>query len=89
VALLALLVAIYVWKQPELLGFFLLAWLVALLPKLVVNGILTSLPVVSYNPEHIIGLRVGTIPVEDFFYFFGLLLLNVMVYENLKRHKEV
>lgn len=71
------------------LGFFLLAWTISLIPKLIVNGILTSLPVVIYNAHENIGIRIGTIPMEDFFYFFGLLLLNVLIYEGLGRKQNL
>lgn len=71
------------WFRP-LLGFFLLAWVIGILPKLIVNGILTSLPVVSYNNAENVGIRIGTIPLEDFFYFFLLLLMNVVIFEAMK-----
>jgi lycopene cyclase domain-containing protein len=44
------------------------------------NHVLTSLPVVSYSPQAITGLRVGTIPVEDFFYNFSLLSFYLIIY---------
>jgi lycopene cyclase domain-containing protein len=44
------------------------------------NHILTSLPVVSYSSQAITGLRVGTIPVEDFFYNFSLLSFYLIIY---------
>lgn len=40
---------------------------------LVVNGILTSVPVVIYDPTAVWGLRLWTIPLEDFFYNFAYL----------------
>ena len=51
----------------------------------IINGILTSLPVVTYNDLHNLGLQIFTIPVEDFGYLFLLLLMNVTIYEYLKR----
>jgi lycopene cyclase domain-containing protein len=52
---------------------------------LIINGILTALPVVEYNPDHDLGIRLFTIPIEDFFYFFLLLLMNLTIYEYLKK----
>jgi len=63
---------------------FFLTYLVCLVPFLVVNGLLTSLPVVEYNPDQIMGLRIINIPIEDFGYFFLLLLMNATIYETLK-----
>lgn len=67
--------------------YFYTTYLVSLLPFMAVNGILTSLPVVSYNPEHILNLRVMNIPVEDFSYLFLLLLMGISIYEYLKERK--
>ncbi|MCX7788195.1 MAG: lycopene cyclase domain-containing protein [Spirochaetes bacterium] len=50
---------------------------------LFVNGILTGLPVVLYNPDMILGYRVITIPVEDFFYNFSFLGFNLLLYRLL------
>lgn len=47
---------------------------------LVVNGILTAVPVVLYGPQAIWGIRVITIPLEDFFYNFSLLSLNFLLF---------
>jgi lycopene cyclase domain-containing protein len=43
----------------------------------VVNGLYTSLPTIHYTPKAIWGVRIGTIPLEDFFYnlsYLGLIL---------------
>jgi lycopene cyclase domain-containing protein len=66
---------------------FYLTWLIALIPFLIVNGILTSLPVVEYNDQYNLGLRIFTIPVEDFFYFFLLLIMNLTIYEYMKKQR--
>ncbi|MCZ4225082.1 lycopene cyclase domain-containing protein [Pedobacter rhodius] len=60
------------------------AYLVSLIPFYIVNGFLTSIPVVMYNDKQNLGFRVGTIPFEDHFYLMGLLLMNVYLYELFK-----
>ncbi len=68
------------WFQPGWMGHFALTFLIHLVPFLVVNGILTALPVVWYNNQENLGLRIGTIPVEDVFYSLLLLLMNTAFY---------
>jgi lycopene cyclase domain-containing protein len=67
------------------LGRFYMAYLVVLIPFFIVNGLLTSLPVVMYNATSNIGIRIWTIPIEDFIYNFFMLLLIATVYESLKK----
>ena len=58
-------------------------WLTILLsyiPFLVVNYVLTSLPVVEYNDKAIWGYRFITIPVEDFFYSFSMISFWILIY---------
>lgn len=62
-------------------------YLIVLLPFLLVNGVLTSLPVVEYHSSHILNIRVFTIPIEDFGYLFLLLLMNLSIYETLKSQR--
>jgi lycopene cyclase domain-containing protein len=64
-----------------------LSYLVHLLPFLIVNGLLTGLPVVKYNSGFITGLRVISIPVEDFLFALSLFLSNVTVYEFARKSK--
>ncbi|MCF7805402.1 MAG: lycopene cyclase domain-containing protein [Candidatus Marinimicrobia bacterium] len=47
---------------------------------LVFNGYLTARPVVLYNPDVLSGLKIFTIPVEDFLYGYGLILLVTVIY---------
>ncbi|NLO01951.1 MAG: lycopene cyclase domain-containing protein [Bacteroidales bacterium] len=63
---------------------FYLTYFISLLPFMVINILLTSLPVVEYNDTYNLGIRVFTIPVEDFGYLFLLLLMNITIYEYLK-----
>lgn len=67
-------------------GKFWFTYFVHLIPFLIVNGILTALPVVTYNDAENIGCRIFTIPVEDTIYSMLLLLMNVTIYERLKQH---
>ena len=66
---------------------FYLSYTILLLPFFVVNGMLTGSwlpgPVVLYNSQEILGLRILTIPVEDIFYGMLLVLLNVVIYSQL------
>ncbi len=61
---------------------------ILLLPFLIVNGILTgtglSAPVVRYNPSYNLGIRLMTIPLEDFIYGFELFVLNLFLYLKFK-----
>jgi lycopene cyclase domain-containing protein len=54
---------------------------ITIIPFFVVNYFLTSLPVVIYNPDAILGTRITTIPIEDFFYSFSLLSFYILVYK--------
>jgi len=73
------------WLQPKWLGRFYLAYFISLVPFYLVNGLLTSLPVVLYNDAENCGFRVGTIPFEDHFYSLALLLLTTIFYEIFKK----
>lgn len=50
---------------------------------LIFNGYLTARPVVLYNPDVQLNLRIFTIPVEDFFYGLSLILLVTIFYTFL------
>jgi lycopene cyclase domain-containing protein len=51
--------------------------------KLIVNGYLTWRPIVEYGPRHFLGVRLWTIPLEDFVYGFGLITLTITLWEYL------
>lgn len=76
---------------------FLIAYVIILIPFLVVNGWLTAIPVVIYNDAENSGIRIfsflsypfNNIPVEDIFYGMLLILMNVACYEKLKEGSSV
>ena len=51
------------------------------LPFLIANGWLTGLPVVWYDEARILGIRLGPIPLEDFFYSFSMLALATLAHD--------
>lgn len=74
------------------LGRFFIAFLFILIPFFVVNGVLTGslIPdqVVWYDMTETFGIRIGTIPMEDFFYCLFMMLLTISVYEKLKHRNK-
>ena len=55
--------------------------------KLLVNGYLTGMAgqaIVLYEPRFFLGLRIITIPVEDFMFGFGMVTLSVIVWERMR-----
>lgn len=79
--------------KKEWYGWFIISFLVALIPFLIVNGILTGAitpkPIVWYSEDHIVGWRIITIPVEDIYYNMTLLLPITAIFEFLKKNKRV
>lgn len=76
-----LLFVLKFWCRVNWLSLFLLTYLVLLLPFFIVNGILTGTgldhPVVSYNNQENLGIRLLTIPVEDLVYGLELQIANL------------
>ena len=86
---LTVLIVIFVMKQKYIwYPRAIFAFVVALIPFFVVNGILTGLateePIVWYNDSHNTGIRLLTIPLEDVFYNFSLLIPIIGIYHFLK-----
>jgi len=64
---------------------FLISYLIILIPFLVVNGLLTAIPVVLYNNTENLNFRIYTIPFEDIFYGMLLIMMNIAGYEKSKQ----
>ena len=76
-------------RKPPFLFLMLLSYLFILPPFYLTNGVLTGswIPeeVVWYNDLENLGIRIGTIPVEDTIYGMLLVMLNIVLYEFLIR----
>ncbi len=81
----AFLMLYNLYMRKPWLSMFLLAYLVSLLPFLLVNGVLTGSfldePIVWYNNSHNLGVRLFTIPVEDTVYSLMMFLMTVQLME--------
>ena len=83
---LAIPLTVLVYKyNTKLLQHFFLTFLVMLIPFFIVNGILTGSfidnQVVWYNNAENLGIRMGTIPVEDSIYAYTMILCNLFLTE--------
>jgi lycopene cyclase domain-containing protein len=78
----ALIATPWIFGQIHTLWYFFLS----IVAFLLVNGVLTYLPIVTYNPEAIWGVRIVSIPLEDLFYNIGMLGLFLVSYEACGRY---
>jgi lycopene cyclase domain-containing protein len=67
---------------------FWVAYGIVLAFQLIVNGVLTGLPVVRYRPSAITGVRLVYAPVEDLLFGFALVVLTLSVWVRLARTSE-
>lgn len=56
-------------------------WAVMFVLIFIVNGYLTWRPIVIYGESFYLGVRLFTIPVEDFLFGFSLITLNIIIWE--------
>lgn len=70
------------WLYPPLIRskLFWIFIVVTCFPFVIVNGILTSVPIVTYGADAFSGIRLTTIPIEDFFYSFSMLAFHVLIF---------
>lgn len=81
-----LIIAEFVVKSTIMSRFY-LAYFVSLIPFYLVNGLLTSIPIVMYNDAENMAFRVGTIPFEDHFYSLSMLLINILLFDYFRKRK--
>jgi lycopene cyclase domain-containing protein len=59
---------------------FWVAYAIVLFFQMVVNGLLTGLRIVRYDPAAIIGWRIAYAPVEDVLFGFALVLVTLSLW---------
>lgn len=88
------LIFLFKYNKSFLKDFYITYFLITVTFFIIVNGILTggmtggsdplNSPPVWYNNSETLNIRFWTIPIEDFFYSFLLLLSNIYLYEFYK-----
>lgn len=88
-SVLVLLLTYTVYKVPTILNTFFITFLIILIPFTIVNGILTGSfidePVVLYNNDENLGIRLGTIPIEDIGYAFTMILMSLVLITKIEK----
>jgi lycopene cyclase domain-containing protein len=88
---LTLLMILVIRLRFKWINHFYFSYLILLIPFFITNGILTGSglekPIVWYNDIHNLGIRLGTIPIEDVFYGLSLMLGIAIVFEYLMENK--
>ena len=64
---------------------FWIFWAIMAMLTTVINGYLTWRPMVQYGEWALLGIRIGTIPLEDYLFGFSLLTMNLIVWETTGR----
>ena len=86
-AVLMLLQMIYQWEYAQK---FYLSFIIIYIPFFLVNSALTGMftenPVVFYDNQENLGIRVGTMPLEDSFYCFSMLYGSVLLFEYFRKN---
>ena len=59
---------------------FWLTYAIVLFFQLVVNGLLTGLQIVRYDPDAIVGWRIAYAPVEDLLFGFAMVLATLSLW---------
>ena len=88
-SLLLLVLTYTVYRVPNVLNTFFISFLIILIPFALVNGILTGSfidePVVMYNNAENLGIRLGTIPIEDIGYAFTMILMSLVLIKKFEK----
>jgi lycopene cyclase domain-containing protein len=56
-------------------------WAIMACLTTLVNGYLTWRPIVRYGGEFFLGIRLFTIPLEDYLFGFALITMNLVLWE--------
>ena len=79
------MIYLHFFKRAKWIGKASLIYCILMLGFFPVNGILTGTglenPIVNYNPNDFLGIRMGTIPVEDAVYGYTMYMLNIYFFQ--------
>lgn len=79
-------------KSNDLAALF-RSYVIVLVPFLFVNSVLTGFftetPIVWYNDANNLGIRIGTIPLEDFIYNFSLIVPVILIRDMFLQKKKM
>lgn len=66
---------------------FYLSFAIAVVPFFILKAMLFTLPVIIPDTNFMLGISLVNMPVEEFAYFFLLLLINTTIYEYLRERR--
>ncbi|GAB1453255.1 hypothetical protein MASR2M47_33110 [Draconibacterium sp.] len=69
--------------KPHLTKFYISYFIVAI-PFFLIKIVLNTLPVILYNNDFTLGIRLISVPVEEFANLFLLMLINITIFEYLR-----
>jgi lycopene cyclase domain-containing protein len=64
---------------------FWIFWAIMFVITIIINGYLTYRPIVLYKEQFNSGIKLFTIPIEDFLFGFSLLSSNIIIWEFLTK----
>lgn len=88
-ATISVLVFLYFIVKVQWIGEASLVFMLLMPGFFLVNGVLTGAgldaPIVNYNPESFLNLRILTIPVEDAVYGYTQFLMNIFLFKKFQK----
>ncbi len=69
--------------KPHLTKFY-ISYFIVVIPFFLIKLFLNALPVILYNNDFILGIRLAGVPVEQFANLFLVMLINITIFEYLR-----
>jgi len=66
---------------------FYLAYLIMLIPFMVVSFIMNLLPVITFDATHVMPVAILGVPIERFVYIYLMMLINFTIYEYISERQ--
>ncbi|MBD1429490.1 lycopene cyclase domain-containing protein [Sphingobacterium litopenaei] len=93
IATIATMVYLHFINKTEWIGEASLIYFILMAGFLPVNGVLTGTglesPIVNYNSEEFLNIRIGTIPIEDAVYGYVMILWNLFFFKKFAARTQV